>query len=252
MKQQLAPVIDELQCWRDQGLTLPLWWRDDDAIAPTPALDRLLMLAESLGAPLHLAIIPHPAEDALADRVQDAARAFAIPHGWQHRNHAPADEKTAEFGAHRPIGAMLGEVARGWRRIEKMFGSQALPVFVPPWNRICPAVVAGLAGCGIAAVSTFLPRQAKYPSSNLLQINAHLDPIAWRGGGGLVDPATLAAEIVAQLIDRREGRADNSEPFGLLTHHLAHDERVWSFVTTLVDLLMQSGVANWVSPLDDR
>ena len=250
MKQQLAPVIAELQRWHDQGLTLPLWWRDDDAIAPSQALDRLLSLAEGFDAPLHLAVVPRPAEDALAERLQDAARAFAIPHGWQHRNHAPPDEKKAEFGAHRPTQIMLDEVTRGWRRIEKMLGPRALPVFTPPWNRACPAVVEGLAGAGFTAVSTFFPRVRKYPSPNLLQVNTHLDPIDWRAGGSLVDPAALAAEIAAQLIDRRQGRADNSEPFGLLTHHLAHDERVWSFTATLVEQLTQSGVAKWTSPLE--
>ena len=252
MKQQLAPVIAELKQWRDQGLTLPLWWRDDDAIAPTQALDRLLALAEGFDAPLHLAVIPHSAEDTLAERLQDTAQAFAIPHGWQHRNHAPADQKKAEFGAHRPTQVMLDEVTHGWRRIEKMFGPRALPVFVPPWNRVCPAVVEGLTGVGLAAISAFLPRQTKNPSPNLLQVNTHLDPIAWRAGGGLVDPPALAAEIVAQLIDRREGLTDNSEPFGLLTHHLAHDERVWSFAATLVDVLTESGVATWASPLGGR
>ncbi len=250
MKQQLQPVIAEMERWRDQGLTLPLWWRDDDAIAPTQALDRLLALAKGFDAPLHLAVIPRSAEDALADRLQEAVQVFALPHGWQHQNHAPPDEKKAEFGAHRPGQVMLDEVARGWRRIEKMFGPQALPVFAPPWNRVCPAVVDGLAGCGLGAVSTFLPRGTKYPSPNLLQVNTHLDPIAWRGSGGLVDPAVLAAAILAQLTDRRQGRTDNSEPYGLLTHHLVHDEHVWSFTATLVEVLIENGVAKWASPLE--
>ncbi len=250
MKQQLTPVLAELERWRAQGLTLPLWWRDDDAIAPTPGLDRLLALAQGFDAPLHLAVVPRPAEAALAERLRDARQAFAIPHGWQHQNHAPADEKRAEFGAHRPTQIMLDEVARGWRRIEKMFQGQALPVFVPPWNRVSPAVAGGLASAGMLAVSTYLPRQTKYPAPNLLQVNTHLDPIAWRAGGGLKDPAVLAAEIVTALIDRREGRTGNAEPFGLLTHHLAHDERIWSFIATLVEVLMRSGVANWTSPLE--
>jgi len=249
MKQVLAPIIAELERWRDQGLILPLWWRDDDAIAPTPALDRLLALAEGFDAPLHLAVIPHPAEAALADRLQDTTHVFAIQHGWQHQNHAPLNEKKAEFGAHRPTQIMFDEVARGWQRLERLFGPQALPVFAPPWNRVSPAVVNGLAGCGLAAVSTFLPRQTKYLSPNLLQINTHLDPTAWRAGGGLVDPAVLAAEIAAQLTERRQGRGDNSEPYGLLTHHLVHDDGIWSFVGTLVEILLASDVCEWTPPL---
>ena len=31
----------ELAHWATEGLRLPLWWRDDDAIAPTEALARL-------------------------------------------------------------------------------------------------------------------------------------------------------------------------------------------------------------------
>jgi hypothetical protein len=250
MKQQLQSVIAELQRWRDQGLTLPIWWRDDDAVAPTPALDRLLVLAGDFGAPLHLAVIPRLAEDALRERLQEAERVFVLSHGWQQQNYAPPNEKSAEFGAHRPIHVMLEEARRGWRRIEEIFGPQAQPVFVPPWNRVCPAVVDGLADCGLGAISTFKPRATKYPAPNLLQVNTHFDPIAWRGGGGLDVPAILTARLVARLIARRQGRSDNSEPYGLLTHHLLHDEPVWSFTASLVEVLVESGVTRWASPLD--
>jgi hypothetical protein len=32
----------ELAAWDQAGLTLPLWWRDDDAVKPTPALDQYI------------------------------------------------------------------------------------------------------------------------------------------------------------------------------------------------------------------
>ena len=54
------PLTDEFDRWADQGLTATLWWRDDDAIAPTPALDRLLDAAGPV--PLTLAVIPALAE----------------------------------------------------------------------------------------------------------------------------------------------------------------------------------------------
>jgi hypothetical protein len=251
MRQQLAPLIAELAIWRDQGLVLPSWWRDDDATAPTPALERLLAMAAAFNAPLHLAIVPEPAVADLAERLRGASKTFALPHGWRHRNHAPPDDKKAEFGAHRPVEIMLDEIAQGWRRLEKMFGSQALPIFTPPWNRATPAVVGGLSGTGLRAISTSLPRRARYAAENLLQVNTHLDPIDWRGGRGLLDPKHIAADLVVQLSDRRENRADNSEPFGLLTHHLVHDESIWSFMATLIEVLTQSGVAKWTSPLDE-
>ncbi len=250
MTQPFQPVIAELRVWREQGLTLPLWWRDDDAVTPTAALDRLLALAETFHAPLHLAVIPRPAEQALAARLQGAAQAFIIVHGWRHQNHAPPNEKKAEYGAHRPVAAMLEEATRAWHRVATLFGGQALPVFVPPWNRVCPAVTDGLASCGFAAISAFRPRQAEHPAAGLLQVNTHLDPIAWRAGGGLAEPAGLVADIVSQLVDRRRGDIDNSEPFGLLTHHLVHDEPLWSFVAALIEMLLDSGVARWAAPLN--
>ena len=251
MREQLAPFIAELALWRDLGLVLPLWWRDDDATAPTPVLERLLALAAGFRAPFHLAIVPEPAVGDLADRLRDVPNAFALPHGWRHRNHAPPDEKKAEFGTHRPVEIMLDEITQGWRRIEGMFGSQALPIFTPPWNRATPAVLGGLSGTGLRAISTFLPRRAKYAAENLLQVNTHFDPVDWRGGRGLLDPTRISTHLVVQLTDRREKRADNSEPFGLLTHHLVHDESIWSFMATLLEVLTQSGVAKWTSPLDE-
>ena len=136
------------------------------------------------GAPLHLAVIPEPATAELADRLRPASRIFALPHGWRHRNNAPPDQKKAEFGAHRPLAVMLDEIAMGWRRIEELFGRQALPIFTPPWNRIAPAAAEGLPGIGLRVLSTFAPRAAKFAAEHLLQVNTHLDPVGWHAGGG--------------------------------------------------------------------
>ena len=77
------------------------------------------------------------------------------------RNHAPADQKKAEFGSHRPPDAMLDEIAAGRQRLDDLFGKQALPVFTPPWNRIAPGIVEALPAMGFAVVSTFTPRERR-------------------------------------------------------------------------------------------
>jgi len=46
----------ELDIWQSAGRSASFWWRDDDAIAATPELDRLLALAQD--APIGLAVIP--------------------------------------------------------------------------------------------------------------------------------------------------------------------------------------------------
>lgn len=251
MTHQLPAATAELERWRAEGLSLPIWWRDDDAIAPTPALERLLALADQFSAPLHLAVIPEPATTELADRLRTASTVFVLTHGWRHANHAPRDQKKAEFGPHRPTSVMLDEIAAGRRRLDGLFGHQALPVFTPPWNRVAPDVVKGLPAIGFAAVSTFTPRTSKSAANGLLEVNTHLDPVAWKSGGGLLDASLLDAQLAQELEARRLGQADNSEPYGLLTHHLVQDDATWTFTASLIETLLGSGVARWASPLSE-
>ena len=42
-----AVLEAELDLWQAAGRTASFWWRDDDAVAATPALSRLLALPES-------------------------------------------------------------------------------------------------------------------------------------------------------------------------------------------------------------
>lgn len=246
---RLPAASAEIERWRSDGLILPNWWRDDDAVRPTPALDRLLALAEKFEAPIHLAVIPEPAMRELAKRLDTAADAFVFVHGWKHVNHAPPSQKKAEFGPHRPVAAMLEEIAAGRRRLGELFGQRALPVFTPPWNRITPDVVGELAAGGFTALSTFTPRGEKFAAPGLLQVNTHLDPVAWKAGGGLLDPSLLDAQLARELAARRTGTADNAEPYGILTHHLVQDDATWAFTEHLLDMLMSSGIARWTPPL---
>jgi len=247
----LPAAIAELARWRDEGLILPIWWRDDDAVAPTPTLERLLALAEPFQAPLHLAVIPEQATRELADRLRTVSTAFVLTHGWRHANHAQPDQKKAEFGSHRPLAVMLQEIATGRKRLAELFGDTFLPVFTPPWNRIAPEVVEALPAIGFAAISTFTPRRTKFAADGLLQVNTHLDPVAWKSGGGLLDPALLDAQLARELEARRTGSADNGEPYGLLTHHLAQDDATWAFTAALLETLLATGVARWTSPLQE-
>ena len=72
MKVDWSPLKHELGEWRAAGLTLPLWWRDDDAVAPTESLARLESLSATSGVPVHLAMIPSDATRSLADDLSDS------------------------------------------------------------------------------------------------------------------------------------------------------------------------------------
>ena len=107
-------LTEELDAWTDAGRRATLWWRDDDAVEPGPALARLLGLAGERGLPLALAVIPARASEALAEALgADPARTTPLQHGYAHRNHAPASEKKVELGAQRPANAVLEQLMRG-------------------------------------------------------------------------------------------------------------------------------------------
>ncbi len=245
-----TPLAQELQIWRAQDLSLPLWWRDDDAIQPTRALDQLAALSDTTGLPVHLAVIPQAATQALADGLPD--RMIPVVHGWAHANHAPKGQKKAEFGAHRRTDQITTDAAQGLQQLQTLFGARLRPMFVPPWNRIAPDIVTALPGLGYTALSTFTPRKAPMAAPGLQRINTHLDPIAWKTTRSLVDPAQLIAQLTQQLQDRRRGDADAREPYGLLTHHLVHDPAIWEFTETLLLRLMDSGIATpWIAPAQE-
>jgi hypothetical protein len=239
MRVDWSPLAAELSLWRRDGLSLPIWWRDDDAVADTPALARLAKLSSGLGVPVHVAVIPDLIEASLPVAMAQMPMLIPVVHGWRHISHAPADAKNAEFGQMRETAT--AELAQGLARLTQRFGAALLPVFVPPWNRIDAVFMPILATAGYQGVSTYGPRAAPFAAAGLHRINTHIDPILWRGDRGLVSPDILLAGLVSTLRDRRGGRTDATEPLGLLTHHLAHTEAVWGFTGDVLRVLLEGG-----------
>jgi hypothetical protein len=242
----------ELDRWTEADMRLPIWWRDDDAVRPTPELDRLARLSRGAGLPVYLAVIPRDCDPALADYIVDAGCFVPVQHGWSHISYAPQGMKNAEFGAHRPVDVMRDDLRRGRDRMAELFNGATLPMFVPPGNRISPEMVATLPAEGFRTLSTYKPRKAARPAPGLTQNNTHLDPINWRGDRDLVPPEQLERHIVRQLKDRREGRADNAEAYGLLTHHLVHSEAVWDWTAAFLVLLAEAPVTFAAPGLHDE
>ena len=248
-----TPLQAELQRWRSEGLSLPIWWRDDDATTFTPQLERLTALSDHLNLPVHIAVIPRDAAESLAVYVKERSCLIPVIHGWAHQNHAPADEKKSEFRLHRPMATIIEDAKAGLARLTDMFADRLRPVFVPPWNRIAPETAAHLPDLGYRILSTATPRKSMMAAPGLQQINTHLDPIEWRGTRGLVAPDILIAQTVGLLRDRREGRADSAEPFGVLTHHLVHDQDIWQFTGDLLRILLEGPSHVWIAkPMKDQ
>ena len=245
-----SALEEELDSWAEEGRVATLWWRDDDATRPGAPLERLLALASDHSVPLALAVIPALLDPALGPRVRDHGKVAVLQHGFAHRDHSAAGEKSVELGARRPRDEVRDELRRGFARLASAFGEDVLPVLVPPWNRIAAHWLPELPPLGLRGLSTFTPRPAPEPVPGLRQVNCHVDLIDWRGGRGGREHGLLAREVAGNLRARREGGADAGEPTGLLTHHLVHDDSAWAFVETFLGRVAGHPAARWQAPRD--
>ncbi|MBB3996369.1 polysaccharide deacetylase family protein [Aureimonas pseudogalii] len=230
----------ELDRWADAGRTLDLWWRDDDACDETSALDRLLALSGRYDLPVALAVVPATATPALVRRLR-GTRAAVLQHGWRHANHARLGGRAVECGGDRPVEAVLAEFRLGRERLAALFAARFHPVMVPPWNRIERAVAERLPGEGYRALSGFGPPAFGPGVPN--EINADLDVLRWKGGARFAGAQKLERTMREALAARREGGIDR--PFGLLTHHLSHDEDTWAFLDHFVPQLAAHPAVRW-------
>ncbi len=252
-----APLRDEFARWHDAGMTLQLWLRDDDAIEVTPQLERLIALAQRFQAPVLLASIPMLATPALASRVREAPLLQPCQHGFRHQNHVKeamkaaitgsSVMKAAEFGLHRSADVMMAELAQGRARLSEVFGDMAIPVFVPPWNRIDPALAARLPQLGFKGLSTF--RNFKLPAMPGFRVfNSDLDIIDWKRGRIGHAPEKLVAGLLDLLQEKRLGNKQPFHTLGILMHHLVHDATAWDFMDWVLENMLADPAVTIVSP----
>jgi len=236
-------LSDELDRRADAGLESRFWWRDDDAGGATPALERLVALRRALAIPLAVAAVPARLDDAGAALLAETG-IEGLQHGWDHANHAPEGAKRIELGGEFAPERALAALKRGLALLTERL--RALPVLVPPWNRIAEALIGRLAQAGYRGLSGFGPR-ARPVRDGLAVVNAHLDLIAWHQGRGFIGDAAVLSAAVTHLGACRAGERDAAEPVGLLTHHAAHDEASWRFVERFAALIGDHPRARWIA-----
>lgn len=214
-----------------------LWLRDDDAVEPTDPLARFLALTSARSVPVTLAVIPEESGVALEAYLDGFEGIEIALHGWSHRNYAPAGEKKQELGGHRPAALVLAELSSGFAKLSALHGERMLPMLVPPWNRIAPALLPSLPGIGISCLSVFGPEKAR----GIAELNTHVDVMDWHGTRGGRPADILHAEIAARIDSMGDGQA-----MGLLTHHLVHDAAVDDFLEGLFALTAGHPGCRWL------
>lgn len=246
-------MTSDLECFRqeltghldwfaERGRKVRFWWRDDDAVEPSPALDRMLDLANRHEVDLALAVIPKDAIEALAARLSGEPHAFVLQHGWQHRNFQRKDlgEKAAELGSRRDPDELMAQLTEGKARLETLFGEKFLPAMVPPWNRIAPEICRRLPGIGLPGLSTFT--WFNFPRDT--QVQSHVDILKWKKQVRFIGWESARLRFDLQLTRRRN---TGNEPLGLLTHHLVHDVDCFAFLEMFLDIAAHHEGAEWPS-----
>jgi hypothetical protein len=218
----------ELDRWNAQAPAL-FWWRDDDAVAATPALERLLALRSDLGTPLALAVIPAHAEPSLAHAIAAQPQICVLPHGWNHADHAGPGQAASEFPAWRAPDQVGAELSRGFARLRTLFDGRCLPALVPPFNSVAPRFQGAIAGAGFRYVSAY----RDFLGFPLPSRNVHVDVIDWQRHSA-IPTAEAVRSLIAALRLRRYGLMPRSQPIGIMTHHLVHDEAVWTLTADLL------------------
>ncbi len=226
-----AALDVELALWASKGLNPRLWWRDDDAKAVTPDLERLLALSDSYAVPIHLSVIPEGLQPELAPRLRDAGYAFVLQHGLVHKNHEPKGAPVSEVGDNRDLSLQEQDLRRGWDILQAADMPRLLDGFVPPWNRIGDATRQRLPDWGYSFVSAYEGRGDDADIAGLTQIDAHLDPIRWKYDRVFRGEDKMLAMLIEHLRDRRVNAP--ARPVGYVTHHLQTSDAIWDFTDRL-------------------
>ena len=245
-----SALMDELDAWSVAGRKATMWWRDDDATRPAPALERLLDTAEAHGAPLCLAVIPGLAREELPTCLERDVNVAVAVHGVSHENFAAAGEKKCELADSRSPRAMADELVEGREKIVALTGRKAIPILAPPWNRISRTLVPLLPECGFRGLSTHGDRRTGAPVPGLRQVNCHVDPVDWRGGRDFIGVPGALEQVIGHLARRRRGLADAAEPTGLLTHHAVWSDAAFGFLRELLVRTGEHPAACWLTPRD--
>lgn len=239
---------EELDAWHAAGRCAGFWWRDDDAVAPGPLLDRLFNVCSATG--LLLAVVPSPMKPSLAKAVADAPHVRVAQHGFAHINHAPRGQGLGawELGLHRDEAVVLAELDQGRERLAQTFGDTFLPVLVPPWNHVAPELYPALVAHGYSGLSLFGARTGPTLQPGLLNVNVHCDPLRWKTGPKFAGELKKLTQMAEHLRQRRLGEVDADEPTGFVTHHIDLDEESWGFSEKLAARISEHPGARWVAP----
>jgi hypothetical protein len=251
----------ELDRWVDGGLKAKIWVRDDDAIQASQNLERLRNFAVEHRIKIGLATIPGKSRPDLSCFLDgNRQHFFPMCHGWQHINHNLRNAP-AEFGRDRPLPALVADARSAFDAFQERFGTLDV-VFVPPFNRLAPALMKVLLSIGFVGLSSMpnhleqkifeigvrLNRRLpfKLPAGlTCPRVDTHIDVINWKAKAPQM-ATTVSMRLAHQLRGRRLGLVPIDTPIGLLLHHLDHDEQTWQTCDETLRVLREHPAVDFI------
>ncbi len=236
-------LSDELNKCGDSGQAIEFWWRDDDAVEDSPALQRLLDSTDRREIPLLLAVIPDLARPELADTIARTSYVDLAQHGCTHKNNAGLNEKKIELGGVLNDETVLRALANSRSMFETMFSGRVVDILVPPWNRIRPSLIPQLPTLGLLRLSRYRTL-SRSDTLGVREIDTEIDIVDWRGTRGFIGEREVIEQLTDRLAQRRQGMLTG--PLGVLTHHLVHDAGCWQFMERLGTFVSDHPAAKWL------
>jgi hypothetical protein len=236
-------LMTELDQWVAESRIASFWWRDDDAVDVTPALERALSLSRRYQAPIHLSVIPACMLESFGNELDNDVRISVLQHGYAHAR--------GELYGDRPLEQVAEELVKGREILSNAFGDQFVPVLVPPWNLIRGEYIPLIPQADLHALSADGQRPTRFAIPGVEILNTHSGPLDWEHGNPRFAGKEVPLQaIVEHLRARRIGSADPDEPTGFCTHHLRNDDSSWDFFERLLAETSVHRGARWIALRD--
>ena len=235
-------LSEEIKQWQQ---AIPFWWRDDDAIENSQALQQMLALAKRYQIPVHLAVIPQRLKQSLncIKHVQHKQDCYVLQHGFDHTSYAMPEQRKIELGGTQSIAQLTDNLQQGRQLLTDTFADQYLDILVPPWNRISDELSEKLPEIGYKQLSVLA--SPKLQETDFL-VNVHIDIINWKTRT-FAGEEIVVEKIRQYLATARTQDLKNFKPCGVMTHHLDHDLECWQFLDKFFTFCQQHSQLQWLS-----
>ncbi len=224
------------------------WWRDDDAVEESTALNHLIDLQQRYNIALHLAVIPHHLKSTLLDSLSPHDDIWVLQHGFSHQSYAAPQQRKIELGGECDPEQLRKQLAQGKHILEHAFPKQFLPIMVPPWNRVDDWVHPLLQSIGYSAWSGLASLSPSLNTKNIVdQLDnypVHIDIMNWKTRQ-FAGVEIVVNNIIQHLEKQRLSTTSENKAIGLMTHHLVHDTSCQQFLDQFFAFSQTHSMIEW-------